>query len=78
MLLIEIGGLMCLKNDAKYKCMNCGYRYESQPCPTQCPKCNHLYVKWMNYKEMRKKAAMEALRVINGEKARNCVNDFYE
>ena len=30
------------------------------------------------YKEMRRKAAMEALRVINGEKARNCVNDFYE
>ena len=31
-----------------------------------------------SYKEMREKAAMEALRVINGEKARNCVNDFYE
>ena len=30
------------------------------------------------YEEMRKKAAQEALRVLNGEKARNCVNDFYE
>ena len=30
------------------------------------------------YEEMRKKAALEALRVLNGEKARNCVNDFYE
>lgn len=30
------------------------------------------------YKEMRKKAALEAFRVINGEKARNCVNEFYE
>ena len=30
------------------------------------------------YEEMRKKAAQEALRVLNGEKARNCVNNFYE
>ena len=30
------------------------------------------------FEEMRRKAALEALRVLNGEKARNCVNDFYE
>jgi len=28
------------------------------------------------YEEMRRKAALEALRVLNGEKARNCLNDF--
>jgi phosphoglycerate dehydrogenase-like enzyme len=30
------------------------------------------------FEEMRRKAAMEALRVLNGEKAGNCVNSFYE
>ena len=30
------------------------------------------------FEEMRRKAAVEALRVLNGEKAINCVNSFYE
>ncbi len=30
------------------------------------------------FAEMRKKASLEALRVFNREKARNCVNNFYE
>lgn len=40
---------------AKYKCLKCGYEYESNPCPTQCPKCRSLYVKWVNYDEWRNK-----------------------
>ena len=37
---------------AKYKCLKCGHHYEDDPGPTQCKKCNHLYVKWINYEEM--------------------------
>lgn len=37
---------------AKFKCLKCGYKYLSKPGPTKCPKCNHLYVKWINYEEM--------------------------
>ena len=40
---------------AKHKCLRCSYRWESIPGPTQCPICGHLYVKWINYEEMRKK-----------------------
>ncbi len=39
---------------AKYKCLKCGYQYKSPPGPTQCPKCNHLYIKWLNFEDMRK------------------------
>lgn len=47
----------CFKENvkAKYKCLKCGYEYESNPCPTQCPKCRSLYVKWVNYDEWRNK-----------------------
>jgi len=39
---------------AKHRCLKCFYYWESQPGPTQCPICGHLYVKWENYEEMRK------------------------
>jgi rubrerythrin len=34
---------------AEYECLKCGFLYESFPGPTQCPRCNHLYIKWHNY-----------------------------
>jgi rubrerythrin len=40
--------------EAEYKCLKCGYKYLSEPGPTQCPKCGHLYVKWLNFEEMHK------------------------
>jgi len=36
---------------AKYKCCYCNYEYEDEPGPTECPRCRHLYVKWVNYEE---------------------------
>ena len=39
---------------ANFKCLKCGYHWEYYPGPTQCPMCGHLYVKWINYEEMRK------------------------
>jgi len=36
---------------AYFQCLSCGYKWDSKPGPTQCPKCGHLYVKWLNYKE---------------------------
>jgi len=40
---------------AKYKCIKCLYEWEEElKGPTQCPKCGHLYVKWLNYEEMKK------------------------
>ena len=35
-------------------CLSCGQEWEDKPGPTECPKCKHLYVKWLNYKEMEK------------------------
>lgn len=39
---------------AKHRCLKCGFEWDSKVGPTQCPKCYHLYVKWVNYEEMRK------------------------
>ena len=39
---------------AHFKCLRCGYEYWSNPGATQCPRCYHQYVKWINYEEMRK------------------------
>ena len=36
----------------KYKCMKCGFEYKHPVRQTQCPKCKHLYVKWLNYDEL--------------------------
>lgn len=41
---------------AIYRCLNprCGMTWESKPGPVQCHICGHLYVKWMNYENLRK------------------------
>lgn len=43
-----------MKTLAKYRCLKCGFLWEGNPGPTQCPKCQHLYVKWKNIDKMRK------------------------
>jgi hypothetical protein len=40
--------------NAKYKCLKCGLEYESDPGPTQCPSCGHLYIDWLNYEYFEK------------------------
>ena len=45
------GGVML----GKHLCLKCGHRWEAVHGPQDCPKCGHLYVKWLNYDEMRKK-----------------------
>lgn len=39
---------------ANFKCCKCAYKYKSQPGPTQCPRCDNLYVEWTNYEEWKK------------------------
>lgn len=38
---------------AEYKCMRCKFEYEDSPGLTQCPKCNHLYIEWINHEQYR-------------------------
>ncbi len=38
---------------AQYRCLQCEWEWEGKPGPTQCPLCNHDYVKWENYEEMK-------------------------
>ena len=38
-----------IKKVAKFKCLKCGHGWKDKPGPTQCPKCGHLFVKWVNY-----------------------------
>lgn len=37
--------------NAKFRCLKCKHKWESDPGPTQCPRCGHLWVKWTNYEE---------------------------
>jgi len=39
---------------AEFRCLKCECQWRTMPGPTQCPRCAHLYVKWVNYEEMRK------------------------
>lgn len=39
---------------ALYKCLKCDYLWFGKPGPVTCPKCCHLYIKWINYEEWRK------------------------
>jgi DNA-directed RNA polymerase subunit RPC12/RpoP len=47
---------------ANYLCLKCEHKWsesagptaflkpgQEHPDPTQCPKCGHLYIKWLNY-----------------------------
>ena len=37
---------------AKFKCLKCKHEYTGPTGPTECPKCGHLYVKWLNYNKL--------------------------
>jgi len=40
----------------KYRCQKCGHRFEiEKPGPVNCPKCGHLYIDWLNFKEVLRK-----------------------
>ena len=42
--------------ECKYKCRKCNHEFKNkEPGPTQCPKCGHLYVDWLNWEEILKK-----------------------
>ncbi len=40
--------------DCRFKCLKCGHRWWDKPGPTQCPRCKHIWVKWVNYDQWRK------------------------
>lgn len=54
-------------NFAEFRCLKCGFEWTSEPGPTSCFKCNHLYVKWVNYEEWRENAPEEYKRFVRGE-----------
>lgn len=37
--------------DAHYRCLKCGHEWRQPPGMVDCPKCQHLYVKWVNYND---------------------------
>ena len=39
----------------KYICLNpvCKHEFQAPVGPHQCPKCGHLYVKWITYAEAK-------------------------
>jgi len=43
----------------KGKCMRCSYEFSGKTGPMKCPKCNHLYVEWLNYQEMKDAGAFD-------------------
>ena len=42
------------------KCLKCGFEWRARPDPLTCPKCHHVYVKWVNFDEHRKTHARVA------------------
>ena len=35
--------------DALYRCLRCLFEWKGKAGPVTCPKCGHLYVKWVDY-----------------------------
>ena len=33
------------------RCCRCGFEWRARPDPLTCPKCGHVYVKWVNYEQ---------------------------
>lgn len=38
---------------AEYRCLACGHQWQQEPARGPCPVCQHDYVKWENYEEVR-------------------------
>ena len=44
----------------KYVCLKCKTKWGMpNPIPQQCPKCGHIYVKWITWKNDLEKAKVE-------------------
>ena len=52
-----------MKPTAKYRCIKCGHDWEGEPGPTDCPACDHKYVKWINYTDYWKDLDQKADKV---------------
>ncbi len=38
---------------SEYRCQKCHFQFSlTKPQPVDCPKCNHNYVDWINYREV--------------------------
>lgn len=37
--------------DKQMKCLKCDFEWMSYKAVTECPKCDHKYVKWLNYSD---------------------------
>lgn len=41
----------------KYRCLKCKHKWSESPLPnmgTTCPKCKHVYIKWLNFKQIER------------------------
>ncbi len=36
---------------AEYECVSCKTKFTASPGPTNCPRCNNVFVIWKNYRE---------------------------
>ena len=58
---------------AKYKCLKCFYEYEDKAGPTKCPRCEHLYVEWLNYEKFESYPTKDSLACSVKRQKRNAV-----
>ena len=40
-----------IDEDATFRCLKCDYEWQDIPGPTECPKCGHIWVEWVNWDE---------------------------
>jgi len=44
----------------EFECCGCGFKWRSKLQKAHdCPKCKHLWIKWLNYEELAKEAPKE-------------------
>jgi len=46
--------------NCQYRCQQCKHEFETEkPGPVTCSKCGHLYIDWLNFKEVIKSLKIE-------------------
>ena len=38
---------------AQYQCQNCKLKWQKRPGPQTCPRCQHLYIDWLNVDDFK-------------------------
>jgi hypothetical protein len=43
---------------ASYHCLGCAFEWIGKAGPVECPRCHHLYVRWLDFDQTKNSGAL--------------------